>query len=291
MGHLFGICLILISAASFGAMAIFAKFAYLSGITTNSLLFFRFSIAMVIMLPIALVQKRKFPKGKDLSILIAMGAIGYAGQSYCYFKALTLIPPSLVAILLYLYPVIVAILSVFFLNESLSKNKLFALFLAISGTVMVIGLDTNGNITGIILGIGAALIYSVYTIAGARVMKRNDIFASTLVIIGSAACFYFFCNLKTGFFFPITITSWMNIMAIAIISTVIAIYTYFHGMKLSGTVNAAMLSTFEPVTTMILASVFLNQNIGWLQLTGVALIISSAVIVAVTPKSIIVIAA
>ena len=250
MGHLFGICLILVSAASFRAMAVFAKFAYLSWITTNSLLFFRFSIAMAIMLSIALIQKRKFPKGKDLCTLIAMGAIGYAGQSYCYFKALTLIPPSLVAILLYLYPVIVAILSVFFLNESLSKNKLFALCLAVSGTVLVIGVNTSNNITGIILGIGAALIYSVYTIAGAKVMKRNDIFASTLVVIGSAACFYFFCNLKTGFFFPITITSWMNIMAIAIISTVIAIYTYFHGMKLS----------------------------------GVALIISSAVIVAVNPK-------
>ncbi len=285
MFHLFGICLILISAASFGAMAIFAKFAYLSGITTNSLLFFRFSIATALMLPIALMQKRKFPRGKDLCILIAMGAVGYAGQSYCYFKALTLIPPSLVAILLYLYPVIVAILSVFFLNESLTKKKIFALCLAISGTVLVIGLNTNGNIRGIILGIGAALIYSIYTITGARVMKRNDIFASTLVIIGSAACFYLLCNIKTGFFFPVTIISWMNIMAIATLSTVIAIYTYFHGMSLSGAVNASMLSTFEPVTTMFLASVFLDQHIGWLQMTGVALILSSAVIVALNGKA------
>ena len=57
-------------------MAIFAKFAYGSGIYTHSLLFFRFSIAVMVMLPIAVLQKRRFPKGKDLYILIAMGAIG-----------------------------------------------------------------------------------------------------------------------------------------------------------------------------------------------------------------------
>lgn len=281
-----GICLILISAAAFGAMAIFAKFAYLSGISTNSLLFLRFSIAVIVMLPIALLQKRKFPNGKDLYMLIAMGAIGYAGVSYCYFKALTLIPPSLVAILLYLYPIFVAILSIFFLNEIFTKNKFFALFLAISGTILVIGFNTSGNIKGIMLGIGAALIYSVYTIVGARVMKQNDIFTSTLVVIVSAACVYFLYNIKSGFFFPKTISFWLNIMAIAIISTAAAIYTYFHGMKLSGAVNAAMLSTFEPVTTMVLASVFLGQHIGWLQMTGAALILTSAVLVATNSKAV-----
>ena len=78
---------------------------------------------------------------------------------------------------------------------------------------------------------------------------------------------------------------WMNIMAIAILSTVVAIYTYFQGMKLSGAVNASMLSTFEPVTTMVLAALFLGQHIGWLQMIGTALILSSAVLVAIHSKS------
>ncbi|MCK5162690.1 MAG: DMT family transporter [Desulfobacula sp.] len=285
MSQILGIGLILISAASFGAMAIFAKFAYLSGIYTHSLLFYRFFIAVIVMLPIALLQKRKFPKGKDLYTLIAMGLIGYAGQSYCYFTALTLIPPSLVAILLYLYPVFVAVLSVFFLDEILTKNKLFALCIAISGTILVVGVETNGNMKGIMLGIGAALIYSVYTIAGARVMSRNDAFTSSLVVIASAVVLYFFYNIKSGFFFPTQGSCWMNIIAIAILSTVVAIYTYFQGMKLSGAVNASMLSTFEPVTTMVLASLFLGQHIGWLQMVGTALILSSAVIVAIRSNS------
>lgn len=285
MTHLLGIGLILISAASFGAMAIFAKFVYPSGITPHSLLFFRFSIAAMIMLPIAVLQKRRFPKGNDLLTLIAMGALGYAGQSYCYFTALTLIPPSLVAILLYLYPVMVAILSIFFLNETLTKHKVFALFLAVSGTLLVIGIETRGDTKGIFLGISAAVIYAFYNIAGARVMSRNDAFTASLVVIASAAVFYFLYNLKTGFFLPTKGIYWINIMAIAVISTVVAIYTYFQGMKLSGAVNAAMLSTFEPVTTMVLAFLFLGQGIGSFQIAGAALILSSAVIVTVYTKS------
>lgn len=275
-----GIFLILVSAASFGAMAIFGKIVYLSGISLHSLLLYRFWIALIVMLPIALVQKRRFPKGKDLLILIAMGFIGYAGQSFCFFSALELIPASLTAILLYLYPVMVAILSVFFLNEKMTAKKLAALFLAMSGAFLVIGFEADGNRLGVFWGISAAVIYSVYTIAGAKVMSRNDAFTASIVVIASAGLFFGFYNMKAGLFIPSGLMTWVNIIAIAIISTAIAIYTYFHGMKLSGAVNASMLSTFEPVTTMTLAAVFLGQNIGWMQIAGTALVLSSAIIVA-----------
>ncbi len=284
MGYLSGIGLIFISAASFGAMAIFGKFAYASGISTHSLLFFRFLIAAMVMTPIALLQKKKFPHGKDLIILMAMGLIGYAGVSFCYFTALNHISPGLLAILLYLYPVMVAILSFFFLKESFTGNKIIALFLAISGAVLVIGLDTDGNRTGILLGVGAAVIYSLYNIAGAKVMGRNDAFTASLVVIASAGVFYFIYNLKAGFFIPEQGMAWLPVFAIAVISTVIAIYTYFLGMKRIGAVNASMLSTFEPVTTMVLAAIFLDLQIGWMQMAGAVLILSSAILVAFRPK-------
>jgi drug/metabolite transporter (DMT)-like permease len=284
MGHLLGIGLILISAACFGAMAIFGKFASASGISTHSLLFFRFLIAALVMTPIALLQKRRFPKGRDLVILTAMGFIGYAGVSFCYFTALNHISPGLLAILLYLYPVMVAGLSFFFLKESFTRNKVLALVLAVSGAVLVIGLDTEGNRTGVLLGISAAVIYAFYNVAGGSVMGRNDAFTASLVVIASSGFFYFIYNLRAGFFIPGPGIAWLHILAIALISTALAIYTYFQGMKLAGAVNASMLSTFEPVTTVGLAAVFLGQPIGWMQAAGTALILSSAILVALRPK-------
>jgi len=274
MGHLLGIGLILISAACFGAMAIFGKFASASGISTHSLLFFRFFIAALVMTPIALLQKRRFPRGRDLIILTAMGFIGYAGVSFCYFTALNHISPGLLAILLYLYPVMVAGLSFFFLKESFTRNKVLALILAISGAILVIGLDTGGNRTGVLLGISAAVIYAFYNVVVGSVMGRNDAFTASLVVIASS-----------GFFIPGPGIAWLHILAIAVLSTALAIYTYFLGMKLAGAVNASMLSTFEPVTTVGLSAVFLGQPIGWMQVAGAALILSSAILVAIRPKS------
>ncbi len=280
-----GIGLIMVSAASFGTMAIFGKFAYEFGAVPHSLLFFRFFIAFMVMIPVALVQKRKFPAGKDLMILTAMGLIGYAGQSLCFFTALTHISPSLLAILLYLYPVMVALLSFFFLKESFTWNKCLALVLAVSGTILAIGLDTGGNVKGVLLGIGAAVIYSIYTVTGARIMARNDAFTASIVVIGSTGVFYLIYNMKAGFLMPDQRMAWVHIFAIAVISTALAIWTYFWGMKRIGAVNASMLSTFEPVTTMALASVFLGQHIGWVQAAGAGLVLSSAVLVAIQIRS------
>ncbi|HCY85497.1 MAG TPA: EamA family transporter [Desulfobacteraceae bacterium] len=280
MNHLIGIGLIIISAASFGTMAIFADFVYGSGITVPSLLFFRFAIAALIMIPVVLWRRQPFPKGRDLGVLIAMGAVGYAGQSYTFFTSLTLIPASLTAILLYIYPVLVAMLSVYFLDEALTRKKLTALALALAGVVLVIGPERSGNPVGILYGVGAAVIYSVYNIAGAQVMKRNDTLNSSLVIILSAAGTYLAMNLKSGFFIPEGGATWVCIAAIGLICTFVAIYTYFLGMNRIGAVSASMLSTFEPVTTVILAALLLDQQLGWIQAGGGALILLSALIVA-----------
>lgn len=284
MNHFFGIFLILISAASFGTMPILTKIVYESGITVNSLLFYRFFFAFCAMMPMALLQKKRFPKGRDFFILCAMGFIGYTGTSYFFFTALTIIPPSLVSILLYLYPVLVAVLSVFFLKEKFSPGKIAALFLAVSGTIAIAGFQANGNVHGILIGIMASVFYSIYIITGARVMKRNDTFSSTIVIIGSSAVSYFLFCLPMGFFIPEDSFYWLYILAISIVSTALAIYAFFIGIKLIGAVNASMLSTFEPVTSLFLSVLFLQEAIVLSQIIGTALILASAIIIATGSK-------
>jgi drug/metabolite transporter (DMT)-like permease len=114
-------------------------------------------------------------------------------------------------------------------------------------------------------------------------MKRNDTFTASLVIILSATGSYFLFNLSSGMFIPREGIYWVYIVAIGLVSTFLAIYTYFQGMKLIGAVNASMLSTFEPVTTVLLASLFLGQVIGRVQMAGAALILIAVLIVAAQP--------
>ncbi len=275
-----GAFLVLVSAAGFGAMPLFAHFAYQDQVNVSTLLFFRFFIAFLLMAPITFFRRDVLPGGKDLLILLAMGLVGYSGASFCYFTALTLIPAALVAILLYLYPVNVTLLSVLIYREPLTVKKVMALGLALAGTVLVVGFVPGSSIKGIGIGAMASVFYSCYILAGSRVMKRHHPFPSSVVIIGAASLFYLGYSIKAGFTLPSSAAGGISMVCLAIVSTFMAIFTFFMGVKLTGPVNASLLSTFEPVATIGLFFLVFGTPITPVQGFGTLLILLSAVVTA-----------
>ena len=168
MKRLTGILLIAVSAASFGTLAIFGRFLYADGLDTFTMLFLRFGISASIMTFILILRKEPFPRGRVLALLIGMGALGYVGQSFSYLTAIQYASAGLVALLLYLYPVFVFILSVIFLREKVTVIKVIALALALVGTALTVG-PAGGQFLGIFFAITAAVVYSVYIIVRADV--------------------------------------------------------------------------------------------------------------------------
>src|SRR5512141_1583753 len=150
-----GILLIAISAASFGTLAIFGRFLYADGLDTFTMLFLRFGIAAVLMAIILFMRKEKFPRGKILLQLIGMGALGYVGQSFSYLSAIKYASAGLVALLLYLYPMFVFILSVLVLREKVTWLQSAALVLALIGTALTVD-PQGGQLLGILFSISAA---------------------------------------------------------------------------------------------------------------------------------------
>lgn len=277
-----GIFYIIISGASFGAMPIFANIAYGSGANPTTVLFLRFTIASVIMLSWILIKRSQFlfPRGKMLIVLILMGFIGYGGQSFCYFTALTFIPSGTVAILLYLYPALVTGLSVLFLNQKITLYEISALILALSGTILVVGFTLGGQAVGYIFGVSAAFIYATYIIVGAKALNKTDAFFSSAVIITSAAVLYSLVIFFQGPAFPGTLIGWTAAAMIAIISTIIAIVTFFAGLKKIGPVHASMLSTVEPVITVLLAWLFLGDLLGTCKIIGGGMVLIAGMLLA-----------
>jgi len=137
MKRITGILLIVLSAASFGTLAIFGRFLYAEGLDTFTLLFLRFSFAALVMALILILHRESFPHGKILLQLIGMGAIGYAGQAFSFLSAIKYASAGLVALLLYLYPMFVFILSVIVLHEKATGIKITAIILALIGTALL----------------------------------------------------------------------------------------------------------------------------------------------------------
>ena len=280
MRYLIGVFLVLVSGSSFGTLAIFARLAYEDGVTPITLLFLRFGIASLCMLFIMWLKRIPIPRGWVLLGLALMGGIGYVGQALSYFTALTLIPAGLVALLLYLYPAIVTILAMIILKERISKWKMLALVIALGGTVLTIGPTGGGQLLGVIFGLAAAFIYSIYILVGSKITKQVTAIQSSTVVIISAAIVSSGLVAIKGPAFPATASGWASVIAIALISTILAIVTFFAGLERVGPTNAATLSTIEPVVTVVLAALILDERITLYRMLGGIMIILAVIILA-----------
>jgi drug/metabolite transporter (DMT)-like permease len=277
MKQLTGILFIVISAASFGTLAIFGRFLYADGVDTFTMLFLRFGIAALLMTLILILRRESFPRGRVLWQLIGMGALGYVGQSFSYLSAIKYASAGLVALLLYLYPMFVFVLSVIVLREKVTGLKILALILALTGTTLTVD-PAGGQVNGILIAISAALIYSVYIIVGTGVMKHVSAIQSSAVIFASAAAVYGVLMMFSGVHLPSTNSGWLNIIGIVLVATVIPVAAFLAGLERIGPTNAAMLSTLEPVVTVLLAAWIFNERLQAIVMLGGGLILIAVIL-------------
>ena len=272
-----GVLYIVISASAFGAMAILARFAAEGGAEVSAVLFLRFLLAGAFMAGFMYFTRRRRPRGRQLAALFGMGGVGYVGQSLCFFTALNYASAGMVALLLYLHPFIVTLLAAMLFGHRLGGVRICCVLLAIGGTALTIGGDLHSQPLGIVLGIASALIYSGYLLVGSRVLDTEDPLSAATVVMLSAALVLAVVVLVNRPAFPGTVASWLSVIGIALLSTVVAMGFLFAGMRLLGPADAATLSTLEPVVTFALAALLLSESISTQQLFGVAVVIAAVV--------------
>ena len=287
--RLVGALLVALSAAAFGSMAIFGVWAQDDGIDTPALIFVRFALASVVLVGVMRLRGTTVPPLRQCLPVAAMGGIGYVGQSYCYFLALEHAQASLVALLLYLFPAFVAVLAAVFLGERIGLVTAAALVLALAGSALVVG-GGSGRPLGIALGIGAAVIYSIYITVGSVVTGGMDVIAVATIVCVSAATVCGTIVVALGVAgrpaaFPSSGRGWSTLVAIALVCTVVAILAFFGGLTLLGPTSTSVLSTLEPVVTVGLATWLLSESLTVMQAAGGLLVLAAVVWLALTHRA------
>lgn len=275
-----GIACVLGSAVCFGTLPIFARVAYAAGVDTPTMLLLRFSIAAVVLWAVLAARRVAVPRGKGLAMLVAMGGVGYAGQAFSYFTAVSLGSAGLAALLLYLYPAIVALLARVVLHQPLSRLQGLAIAMALAGSLLTIGRAVDGSALGVAFGVLAAVVYSVYILTGGRLPAGIAAVASTAVVSSAAAAVYAAVVALRGAQLPRTAGGWGAVLAIAVVCTVLAVGLFLAGLERIGPVRASVYSTVEPATTLLLAAVFLGERVTALRAAGGALILAAVVLLA-----------
>ncbi|MFF3022457.1 DMT family transporter [Gottfriedia sp. NPDC057948] len=283
----FGYILILISAIAFGLMPIFALYAYDQNVSVNTLLFLRFTFASIMFFSYLVVSKKlvKITK-KQLVMFVLLGGVLYMLQSSFYFSSVKYIPASLAALILYLYPIFVAILSFLVNKEQLTKNIMLSIVLSLIGIVLVLGAPAeNVNPFGILLALAAAIVYSIYIIVGGRVSIHVPPLVTSAYISLFASISFLLVGVSTStIHIHFKFIGWISILGISIISSVISMGTFFAGVKRIGPTKGAVLSMVEPVVTISFSTILFHENMSLLQIIGGTIVLSGALLVVLTSE-------
>lgn len=265
-----GNILVLISAIAFGLMPIFARFAYGEGVEIQELLFTRFLTAFLIMgIFLKTTGRTHIPPRKNILVLLALGGFGYFLQSLFYFTALLYIPVSLAALVLYTYPAFVLTGSLILGLEKISIPIVLSLILAIIGLFLVANPILNVAGLGILIGLGAAITYTIYILVSTIVLNGVSGEIGSFYVMGAASLSFFVTSFSTNnLHFKWNFEAWIWVLMISIVCTFIAITTFFQGVKIIGPSRSAILSCVELITSVLVASIIFKDTLNFTQFVG-----------------------
>lgn len=270
-----GAFLILLSAVGFGSMASCARFAYQDGVDTLTLLALRFAIATVLLGASTVARRASFPRGRALATFVAMGVF-YAATAWAYFSALHYTASATVALVLYTFPILVALAAAVLRIDRFGINEVLALCVSSLGLYLVLGGSLQDLNWGAVLALAAALFYSCYILIGSRVAGSFDSVACSTIVLATASACFLGMGAVLGLHWPHGTAGWIAVVGVAVLGTAVAIAAFVAGLRRLGPTQTALLSTLEPVVTVILGIVVLGETPTPRMAAGGGLILAAA---------------
>jgi drug/metabolite transporter (DMT)-like permease len=270
-----GLTLVALSTVAYGVMPILGKVAYAAGVEVIPLLAWRYAMAALL---IAAMERGPRPPLRDRVRLWAIGSI-FVLNSIAYFRALQQIPASVTALVLYTYPVIVALLAALAGVERLTVRAVLAALGAFAGCALTArGAPSEAPLapSGIAWALVAAAVYASFVVLSSRFGAGFPARVLALHLAQAAAVVCAAFGLAGGgLALPLDWRGLLAVAGIGLVSTVVAMIAFLAGMALVGPTRASVLSSLEVVVTLFLAFLFLGERLGPAQWTGAALILGA----------------
>ena len=305
--RLTGVALILASAAGFGSGSLFAQPVYGAGVDWLVLSAWRFLFGAGLTWGWLLVSadRRAGLRRLDRRTILAALALGalYVGNSGSYYAGLETVSPSLAALIVFVYPALVAVLSLRFGRRLEGRRAWLALGVALVGVALSLGgIDAAHAppLGGLLLIVASPVIYSVWIVLSARLSgERQDAVGdrsgdgaaatiATALMMTTTAAVYWLAALASGRpVLPGAVPgeAWFGLVGVGVLSTFVAIQAFYAGAQRLGAAQAALISTVEPIWTIALAAILFGIALTPIQLAGGVLILGGVLIAQTGPGS------
>ena len=298
--RLTGIALVVVSAFAFGSGGLFAQPVYDAGVDWLTLMAWRFGIAGSLAWLLLLTRPSARAALRRLSRPALLGAVGlgifYLSNTATYYAGIAVVPLSLAALIVYIYPPVVAVLALKLGRPLQGRRAWSALGIAVAGVVLAVGgIDASAvpPIGGLLLVIVSPLFYSVWIILAARHSGERsdrtghgsedgaDAAVTGAIMLSATGIAYWAINLAIGHpVLPSTIpaAAWPGILGVGVIAGFLAIQAFYAGAARVGAAQASLISTVEPLWTIVWAFLLFDERLAPVQWVGGAMILAGVIL-------------
>ncbi len=276
-----------VASTSYGTNPLFALPLYSAGIGVNSVLFYRYFFACIIYyIWLKLVKKTNLKISVREFFPLLIVALFFSFSSLTLFTAFKYIEAGIACTILFIYPVIVAVIMSVFYNEKLTKTTLFSILLTSSGIILLYkgGSGAALSLKGIGIVLLSALLYALYIVF----VKKNKILQhikseklSFYVMLFGLSVYIVNLNFCTKLQIPDNPVLWLFTLALAIFPTIVSIETITIAIKLIGSTTTAILGALEPLTAVFFGVIFFHEELTLRIIIGIAAILTGVLLIVV----------
>lgn len=268
------------SALIFGFTPIWGRMSYDGGSNGIMLTFFRAAFALPVLFLILKKQHVSLKISREeIKDLLVIGALGPAMATVLLYSSYQFIETGVATVLHFSYPVVVTLAGVILFHEKVGIGKIAALLCSFCGMLMFFESGTGGNITGVILALASSIAYTIYMIGVEKTSLRGmHHFKLTFYVCCIAMVVSFTAGLFTNSItFALTPTAWIYTVLVSMFASIGAVTLLQVSIQLIGASSTAILSTLEPITSVVLGAVILSESLSSRKLIGCLFILCGVV--------------
>lgn len=272
-----------VAAASYGMNPLFALPLYAAGMKVDSVLFYRYFFALLMLALLMKVRRESFAlKRRDILPLAAMGLL-FSSSSLCLFESYNYMDAGIASTILFVYPVLVALIMALFFHERISLLTLLSIALAFFGISLLYegGDGETLSLLGVSMVFLSSLTYAVY-IVGVNRSSLKDFptakltFYALLFGILVYVVRLDFCTSLQPVPQPLL---WVNVLSLALFPTIISLITMTLSIHYIGSTPAAILGALEPVTALFFGVLVFHEQLTPRIILGVVLVLVAVTLI------------
>lgn len=277
-----GVILAIISAICYGMNPLGALFLYEEGLNVNSVIFYRFIFASILLAIFMIIKKDSFYlKFKEIILLALLGLL-FGISAISLFNSFLYMDAGLASTVLFIYPIFVAIIMALFFKEKNSIITILSIVFAFIGVVLLYESDgANVSNFGIFLVIVSSLCYAIYIVIINQYLKMSALkvtfysmlFCTITILIHS------FFDSSLNIMPLVNFNMWFYTIFLALVPTIISLLFLIKAIQLIGSTSASILGALEPLTAVLIGVYVFNEKITFWLVIGILFILFGVILI------------